>query len=259
MNHPRNSELIGAAFLGALLTLVFAVSAGAQVTQDFHRTVPLSSNGRVSLENINGNVTVTGWERNEVQIDAVKKARDQQKLDEARIEIDASSDSVQIKTKYPEGHNNNNPATVTYELHVPRLARLDHINLVNGSLEVSQVNGEIDANLVNGKTDLRDLSGRLNISAVNGTITANFRSLDNVKEIHLKSVNGAINLGLPSSPNAEVSASTVNGGITTDLPLQVKGKFVGHHLDGTLGSGGTHIEISNVNGTVRIGPGLGNL
>jgi len=238
MNHPRNSELIGAAFLGALLTLVFAVSAGAQVTQDFHRAVPLSSNGRVALENINGNVTVTGWERNEVQIDAVKKARDQQKLDEARIEIDASSDSVQIKTKYPEGHNNN-PATVTYELHVPRLARLDHINLVNGSLEVSQVNGEIDANLVNGKTDLRDLSGRLNISAVNGTITANFRSLDNVKEIRLKSVNGAINLGLPSSPNAEVSASTVNGGITTDFPLQVKGKFMGHHLDGTLGSGGT--------------------
>jgi len=259
MNHPRNSELIGAAFLGALLTLVFAVSAGAQVTQDFHRTVPLSSNGRVSLENINGNVTVTGWERNEVQIDAVKKARDQQKLDEARIEIDASSDSVQIKTKYPEGHNNNNPATVTYELHVPRLARLDHINLVNGSLEVSQVNGEIDANLVNGKTDLRDLSGRLNISAVNGTITANFRSLDNVKEIHLKSVNGAINLGLPSSPNAEVSASTVNGGITTDFPLQVKGKFMGHRLNGTLGNGGTRIELSNVNGSIRLGPGLENL
>jgi DUF4097 and DUF4098 domain-containing protein YvlB len=72
-------------------------------------------------------------------------------------------------------------------------------------------------------------------------------------------VNGAINLGLPASPNAEVSASTVNGGISTDFPLQVKGKFVGHQLDGTLGSGGTHIELSNVNGSIRLGPGLGNL
>ena len=106
--------------------MAFTISASAEVTEDFHRTVPLSANGRVSLENINGNVTITGWERNEVQIDAVKKARDQQKLDEARIEVDASSDSVQIKTKYPEGRNNNNPATVTYELHVPRNARLDH-------------------------------------------------------------------------------------------------------------------------------------
>jgi DUF4097 and DUF4098 domain-containing protein YvlB len=259
MHHLRNSVLVRAAFWLTLMATVIAVSAAAQVTQDFHRTVPLSSTGRVSLENINGNVTITGWERNDVQIDAVKKARDQQKLDEARIEVDDSTDSVHIKTKYPEGHTNNNPATVTYELHVPRMARLDHLDLVNGSLEISKVSGEIDANLVNGKTDLRDLSGRLTISAVNGTITANFRTLDNVKEIHLKSVNGAVNLGLPASPNAEVSVSTVNGGITTDYPLQVKGRFMGHHLDGTLGSGGTHIEISNVNGSVRIGPGLGNL
>ena len=248
---------MGAACLSALLAL--AISASAQVTQEFHRTVPLSSNGRVSLENINGNVTITGWERNEVQIDAVKKARDQQKLDEARIEVEAGSDSVQIKTKYPEGRTNNNPATVTYELHVPRLARLDHINLVNGSLEVSQVSGEIDANLVNGKTDIRDFSARLNVSAVNGGITATYRSLDNVKEIRLKSVNGPIDLGLPASPNAEVSASTVNGGISTDFPLQVKGKFMGRRIDGTLGNGGTRIELSNVNGSIRIGPGLGKL
>src|SRR5271165_5667810 len=118
MHHFRKSSLVPSYVLGALLALAFAVSASAQVTEEFHRTVPLSSNGRVSLENINGNVTITGWERNEVQIDAVKKAGNQQKLGEARIEVDASSDSVQIKTKYPEGHNNNNnPATVTYELH----------------------------------------------------------------------------------------------------------------------------------------------
>jgi DUF4097 and DUF4098 domain-containing protein YvlB len=259
MHHIRKPSLIWAVSLGALMVSAFTLSAAAQVTEDFHRTVPLPSNGRVSLENINGNVTITGWERNEVQIDAVKKARDQQKLDEARIEVNASSDSVQIKTKYPEYHNNNNPATVTYELHVPLNARLDHIDLVNGSLQVSQVSGEIDADLVNGKTDIRDLSGRLNISAVNGAIVASFRTLDNVKDIRLKSVNGSINLGLPGSPNADVSVSTVNGGITTDYPLQVQGKFMGHHLDGKLGSGGTRIEISNVNGSVRIGPGVGNL
>src|ERR1035437_11046500 len=103
MHHLRNSVLFKAVFGLALMAVAFAVSAAAQVTQDFHRTVPLSSTGRVSLENINGNVTITGWERNEVQIDAVKKARDQQKLGDARIEVDATSDSVQVKTKYPEG------------------------------------------------------------------------------------------------------------------------------------------------------------
>jgi DUF4097 and DUF4098 domain-containing protein YvlB len=259
MHRRCRPSLIWVTLLGALMALGFAVTASAQVTEDFHRTVAVSSNGRVSLENINGNVTITGWERDEVQIDAVKKAGNQQKLDEARIEVDASSDSVRIRTRYPEGHTNNNPAHVTYELHVPRAARLDGINLVNGSLDVQRVSGEINASLVNGKANIHDLAGRAKVSSVNGAINAYYRSLDNVRELELKSVNGSIDLGLPSSPNADVRASTVNGGITTDFPLQVQGKFMGKHLDGKLGNGGTRIELSNVNGSIKIGSGEGNL
>ena len=259
MHHSRKSSPISVLALGALLALAPVATAGAQVTEEFHRTVPLSSNGRVSLENINGGVTITGWERNEVQIDAVKKAMSQQKLNEARIEVDNSGDAVRIRTLYPEGHTNNNPATVTYELHVPRIARLDNISLVNGSLEVSQVSGDIKSSLVNGKTNVHDLAGTAELSAVNGEIDAYYRSLENVRQIELKSVNGSVRLGLPSSPNADVSVSTVNGGITTDFPLQVQGKFVGRHIDGKLGSGGTRIEISNVNGSVHIAQGEGSL
>jgi DUF4097 and DUF4098 domain-containing protein YvlB len=256
MQH-RKPSLIWVISMGALVTL--SISASAQVTEEFHRTVPLPSNGRVSLGNVNGNVTITGWERNEVQIDAVKKASNQQKLDEAKIEVDAGGDYVRIRTRYPENHTNNNPASVTYELHVPRTARLDSIDLVNGSLDVSQVSGEVRSSLVNGSTKIRDLAGRAHLSSVNGTIAATYRTLDNVSDIELKSVNGAVRLGLPSSPNADVTVSTVNGGITTDFPLTVQGKFMGRHLDGKLGNGGTRIEISNVNGTVHIGPGEGSL
>jgi DUF4097 and DUF4098 domain-containing protein YvlB len=249
----RKPSVIGSISLGALMIFALACAASAQYTEEFHRTVPISANGRVSLENINGNVTITGWDRNEVQIDAVKKANEQQKLAEARIEVDANSDSVHIRTKYPDRHNNNNPATVTYQLHVPRAARLEDVDLVNGSLDISGVSGDLKANLVNGKATIEDLSSRAEISTVNGAIHVDFRSLDSAKDIRLKSVNGSITLGLPPSPNAELSVSTVNGGITTDFPLQVQGKFMGRHLDGKLGNGGTRIEISNVNGSVKIG------
>ncbi len=259
MLHPRKPSLIWVVGLGALMSFALAASASDQFTEEFHRTVPLSASGRVSLDNVNGGVTITGWDRNEVQIDAVKKANSQEKLAEARIEVDASSDSVRIRTRYPEGHNNNNPATVTYELHVPRGARLDALNLVNGSLTVSQVSGDIHAELVNGSTSVHDLAGRAELSSVNGSINAFYRSLNNVQSIELKSVNGSVKLGLPASPNADVSVSTVNGGVSTDFPLTVQGKFMGHHIDGKLGNGGTRIEISNVNGSVHIGQGDGNL
>src|ERR1700742_2415799 len=107
MAKVRKLSLFTAAALGLLLSL----PAYADVTQEFHRTLPLSADGRVSLSNINGNVEITGWEKNEVQIDAVKQAADQQRLDNMRIEINNSANSVEIETKFNE-HNNNNPGGV---------------------------------------------------------------------------------------------------------------------------------------------------
>jgi len=249
----------GAVF-AALIAMILAPSAqalsGANVTEEFHKTVPLNANGRVSLENINGNVEITGWERNEVQIDAVKSARDQQRLDDARIEVDGSGNAVNIRTRYPEGRTNNEPASVHYTLHIPAGAMLDKVNLVNGNLGISQVTGEVNANLVNGKLTANDLSGRAKLSTVNGSSNIAFRTLNNVSEVKISAVNGSINLVLPASPNAEVEASSVNGSIKTDFPMQVESKYVGHRLTGTLGSGGTRIELSNVNGSTHIGPGM---
>ena len=259
MIRARKHATWGGAFLGGLLALLLAVTAHAQLSQEFHRTVSLPANGRVSLDNINGNVEITGWNRNEVQIDAVKQARDQQRLDEASIEVETSSDSVKIHTQYPHNHTNNNPASVNYTLHVPQNARLDGISLVNGSLTVEKMMAEVDAKLVNGKAHIRDLSGEANISNVNGSIEANYASLNNVRQIKLRSVNGSIELGLPGSPNAEVKASSVNGGIKTDFPLAVQGAFSGRSLSGTLGSGGTRIELSTVNGSMHIGSVRGSL
>jgi DUF4097 and DUF4098 domain-containing protein YvlB len=257
MAQTRRYAIRGGTLLGAMLLL--AISAHAQVSQAFHRTVSLSPNGRISLDNMNGNVKITGWDRAEVEIDAVKQGRDQQRLDEARIEVESSSDAVSIRTQYPHDHTNNNPATVQYTLNVPQSARFDRINLVNGSLTVQKFVGEVNANLVNGTAYIGGLVGGANVSSVNGGIEANYTSLNNVREIKFKSVNGSVHLGLPASPNADVKASTVTGSIQCDFPLTVRGSFIGHNLSGTLGSGGTQIELSNVNGGIRIAAERGSL
>lgn len=245
---------------GALLALLIALPAYAEVTQEFHRTLPLAADGRVSLSNINGDVEITGWAQNEVQIDAVKSARDQQRLDNIRIDVSNNgSSSVEIETKYPEHLFHNDPGSVHYTLHVPQNARLDEIKLVNGSLNVEKLNGEVHADLVNGKLRASDLSGEANLATVNGSIEANYASLNNVREIKLKSVNGRVELLLPQAPNADVEASVVNGSISTDFPLTVKGRFLGKSMSGMLGSGGMHIELSNVNGSIHLGPGRGSL
>ncbi len=255
----RLSNLTGV-MAAAALALLLAMPAQAEVTQEFHKTVPLNADGRVSLNNINGDVEITGWNKNEVQIDAVKTARDQQRLDEAQIEVNGSGNSVEIETHYPSHHfSNNNPASVHYTLHVPQNARIDKIDLVNGALTLEKLSGEIKTNLVNGKLRASDLAGSADLATVNGSVDATYTSLNNVREIKLQSVNGSVELLLPQSPNAEVEASTVNGSISTDFPLTVKGRWIGKNMSGTLGSGGVKIELNNVNGSIHVGPGRGSL
>jgi DUF4097 and DUF4098 domain-containing protein YvlB len=52
------------------------------------------------------------------------------------------------------------------------------------------------------------------LSTVNGPVKASFSELK--KSASLKSVHGSVTAALPSEINADVSASTVNGGIRID-------------------------------------------
>lgn len=253
-----------ATWLGVLIGTLSAVLlagrawAGEPLTQEFHKTYTLNAEGRVSLQNINGAVAITGWDRNEVQVDAVKRARRQERLDEAKIVVESNAESISIRTEYPHHDHTfnwgdeNNPASVDYTLHVPRRARLDEIELVNGSLEIHDVAGDVHASSVNGRVLAKDLAGRADISTVNGRTEAEFRQLPK-SHIKASSVNGSVLVTIPSDANADVHASTVSGGISTDFGLSTnRESFVGHSLDGRLGTGGTEIELSNVNGHIEL-------
>ena len=129
--------LMGLVACLGLLT-VFAGGARTQseekLSEEFHQTYPLAAGGRVSLENINGSVHISTWDRNEVKVDAVKWAYTRERLSEAQIKVSANANSIYIKTEYPDADQTftndrygrrENPATVEYTLTIPRGARLD--------------------------------------------------------------------------------------------------------------------------------------
>ncbi len=264
MNRHRRSATWLGALLGSVCAL-FLLALGAHasdhrgtLTEEFHQTYALTADGRVELDNINGAVHISSWDRNEVKVDAVKYADTKQRLEEAKIEVDSGKEYLSIRTKYPN-HNHdwnwgshNNPAEVEYTLTVPRTARLDEIKLINGSLDVAGVTGEVRASCINGRLEAKDLAGRAQLSTVNGSLDAKFDQLAG-KEVELNSVNGSVDLTIPSDSNAVVEASTISGGINNDFGMHVDHhRFVGHELRGELGTGGTHIKLANVNGRVAI-------
>ncbi|HEX8747467.1 MAG TPA: DUF4097 family beta strand repeat-containing protein [Pyrinomonadaceae bacterium] len=250
----------------ALLAL-FAGNAGAALAQDrvqeeFHQTYQLSPQGRIQLENINGSVRITGWDRNEVKVDAVKWAYTRERLDEAQIIVEPGTDSLRIYTRYPERNQNfrsdpqgklNNPATVEYTLFVPRGARIDAVEIINGGVSLEGLAGDVRASSINGNVTARGLRGEAKLSTINGNLEADFNQLDASKSIALASVNGNVAITLPSDASANLRANNVHGGIQNDFGLPVrKGEYVGYDLAGQLGQGATRIRLANVNGQITI-------
>jgi hypothetical protein len=263
IHHRRSATWLGAALGSLCALLAFAIGAHASdhrgtLSDEFHQTYVITADGRIELDNINGPVHISSWDRNEVKVDAVKYADTKERLDEAKIEIDSGKDYLSIRTKYPD-HNHNwnwgshdNPASVEYTLTVPRGANLDEIKLINGALDLTGISGEVRASCINGRLEAHDLSGRAKLSTINGRLDARFAQLSG-QDVDLNSVNGSLELTIPSDSNAEVDASTVSGGISNDFGLRVNDhRFVGHDLRGELGKGGSHIRLSDVNGRIEI-------
>lgn len=252
MQTNRKATLWGV-LLGTTLALALAaIPAHGGITAEFHKTYPISADGRISLKNINGPVTVIAWDKNEVQVDAVKTGDSEELVDEAKIEVNAGSSMIDIRTHYPEDRRNYHAATVDYTLHVPRNGHLDKIELVNGKVSIEGVRGGVRASSVNGEVDARDVAGEMTLQSVNGRVSADVHSLSH--SVSLGTVNGQVALKLPSDTSAEIDASTIHGNISNEFNIPVNhGHFApGSELRARLGSGEARMKLSTVNGGIEI-------
>jgi DUF4097 and DUF4098 domain-containing protein YvlB len=234
--------------------------ADQDVDEEFHRIIPMSANGSLSLENSSGDILIKTWDRNEIKIDAVKSAPRKERLAEAQIEIDPGPDVVRIKTKYAnenlswgndDAHRQSNPASVSYTLTVPGNTRIDKIELLNGTAEIDGVAGGIKASSVNAGFTLRNIVGVVDISTVNGRLEAILEPRNKASSVVLSAVNGQIVLSAAADANVQVKAYTMNGQIKNDFGFQVN-RTVGSYLTGSLGSAGAKIDLRNLNGGITL-------
>lgn len=228
--------------------------------ESFEQTYPLMANGRVRVSNVNGSITVGVWDRNEVKVEYVKTADTRERLDAVSVEIESRGDSISVETDYGNwkqsgGENWRSGAklVVDIKLTVPRGANLNEIETVNGSISVSDITNFAKVSAVNGTIVASGLRGTARLSTVNGEVNAEFDRLESSSRISLETVNGRVNLTLPSDSNATIKADSVNGNISNEFGLPVrKGKYVGRDLHGRIGSGETQIRLNSVNGVLSI-------
>jgi hypothetical protein len=221
------------------------------------------------LRGVNGPIRAVASSGSEIELVATRTGR-RSDPESVKIEVVPHADGVTVCAVYPSrdesrpnecrpgggGRMNvrNNDVNVEFEVRVPR----------DVDFEGRTVNGRIEAN-VEGRAAVSTVNGSIEVEAgtlteattVNGSIRAEVRnggsSADDVK---LSTVNGSVRLSLPEGVNADVSAKTVNGGITSDFgEIEIRKKYGPRSAEGRLGRGGRELALSTVNGGIRITKG----
>jgi len=236
-----------------------SLSESDDETERFEKTYPFSANGRVQVSNVNGSIVVESWDRNEIKFEYTKVASTKERLSEMEVRINAQPDVFTVETKYDRVKRNknkqwkNNKLYANFKLTVPRGARLDDIETVNGSVTVSNMTNYSVVSAVNGSVKASNIRGTAKLQTVNGTVYADFDSLKDSSVISLGTVNGSVKLLIPSDSNATVKADTLNGSISNEFRLPVrKGKYVGRDMYGKIGNGNVKIKLSSVNGGLSV-------
>lgn len=200
----------------------------------------------------NGGINVVGWDRNEVlvraRIQAQARTADAASRIGSEIRINALGSEVSATGPRREGRES---WSVSYDLFVPRGQELN-LGSTNGGLRVVDVSGRLEMQTTNGGITLDGVGGAVTARTTNGTVRVTMAGGQLSPDgIDVRTTNGSVRLALPEGVNAHLDASTTNGGMTVDFPIQVQGRL-GKRLTTDLGQGGPTIRAVTTNGSVRV-------
>lgn len=154
---------------------------GRTPLDEFHKSVPFSPGGTLSLANVNGNVEIHGWEREELEVYAEKMIQlpDRTKFyvyprkDFAPgIVFDKFENFIKIRTKNVS--ENKEIGFVDYFIDVPRSINLKDIVVRNGNMYISGVCGDAYLDLTEGDITVENTSAHLVAAFPDGEISSEF-------------------------------------------------------------------------------------
>jgi hypothetical protein len=274
--------------LATLAIMLAAPALGAQQQygrdSDTWRWDGRVESGRwMNVFNVNGSVDFAPSSDNMVHLLAEKKRNSRGEMDDIHFEVVQAGGNVTIcaiwndSSRCEDGgtssirrnQNNDTHSSVRFLVQVPRNLRVGassvngavsvrdvgtevRANTVNGGVTVRNANGPVRANTVNGGVDVNTASGPVTAETVNGNVDARMASLQGDDDMTFKTVNGSVSIYVPARFDANFRFDTVHGGINSDFPMTLSGRWGPRHASGTIGNGGRDLRASSVNGSIEL-------
>jgi len=133
---------------------------------------------------------------------------------------------------------------------------------INGNVTAENSNGTVTARSVKGDAivntsfagvTLDAIGGRISVDNQNGAISVTAtRPSSGCRDISLKTSFSSIRVRIPEGLGYNLTARTSFGRISSELPVTSTGSIGGDVLNGTIGSGGCQLQLTDSNGSIEI-------
>ncbi|MBN1348581.1 DUF4097 family beta strand repeat protein [candidate division KSB1 bacterium] len=280
LNKKHICGVISLFFLG-LITLAIAKEEpemqGNRLTVQY--TNP-DKPGTIEASLVNGGITVVGYDGKEVIVEAKtksKKITTEHQNEKAkglfRIPVSSTGLTVEEENNVIEISVESWKRTIDLDIRVPNKTSLK-LSCVNaGDISVENVEGEIDVNNINGKVTLANVGGTVIAHALNKALVVTLEKVYPEKSMSFSTLNGDIDVTLPSKTKANLKMKSDNGEIYSDFEIRLEknprnviekntrkkdGKYrieIEHAMFGSLNGGGLEMQFTSFNGDIYIRKG----
>jgi DUF4097 and DUF4098 domain-containing protein YvlB len=242
---------VSAALHAALSMAMLAVAAQRADAEEFSKTQAADARGEVEIVNVAGSVEVSGWDRNEVQVDAdlgsnVERldfrrdgSRTYIKVVLPRMSGGSGSSDLVVKVPRDSGLIIN---TVSAEQRITGVRGLQRLQAVSGNIDTEFGPGDIELKTVSGNIQARGRDGKgmvrattvsgdlevhkagpeVDLNSVSGDMVV---SLDRLERGRIKTTNGDLDMTLGLTDEARLEAEAINGDLNFNLRGEINAEF----------------------------------
>ncbi|MDQ5845939.1 MAG: hypothetical protein M3539_11670 [Acidobacteriota bacterium] len=227
--------------------------SAADVREEIRKSFELSPGAKVDVSGINGAVKIETSDTRTAEIYIERTADSQEALTRRKVTIESTGAKLTIKGEKGDGNflsrmfGSSPRENVT--LRLPRQISLATTG-VNGSVKVGEIDGSVEITGINGRVEIAQASGSAEFSGINGNVSVALKQLG--KGVDINGINGNIELRLGEGVNADLEAHGMNGSVTSDLPNVVVDKSSRGNYTARIGTGGSSISASGINGNIRL-------
>lgn len=220
------------------------------------REFPVNVAGAFWLDNPTGPIDVTGVPGDKIYVLAVRTvtAPDEAGLNagwnQTNVVLEGNNDTRYLRTIVPVVRKEPWKSSVAYTIRVPRSVHVKIASSTAEHISVSNISGNVEIRNFNGRIILEGVTGATKVDTVNGSVTATFVTAPTAN-VQLSSVNGNIDVHVPSEASFDWVADSIRGLFFTTMP--VRARFSGSVLRAGINApGGPTITTASLTGRVFV-------